>query len=166
MNTRSNSGFTLIEVMVVCAIIGTLAMLAVPFYQDYVVKTQVSEGVNLASQSSAAVAETYMQIGEWPEDNASAGLGEPEEIQGKYVTRVEVIDGTLAVTFGGEAHEAIRGKTLSLEPAVNTAGDVIWACGAHAIAGSSRARTAMASIDTSAQVTNLPSKYLPESCRA
>ena len=85
MKGAQQGGFTLVEVMIVTAIIGVLATMAVPFYRDYVVRTQVSEGLTMAAASADAVTQTFMEDGRWPTDNAAAGIAEPDDIDGLYV---------------------------------------------------------------------------------
>src|SRR4051812_34337008 len=91
-------GFTLIELMIVVAIIGILAAIAIPAYQDYTVRSQVTEGLNLASDMKAAVAETYAQSGQWPTNNVAVGITGVKS--GKYVGAVAINTGTIDITFG------------------------------------------------------------------
>ncbi|ENW6507911.1 pilin, partial [Neisseria gonorrhoeae] len=90
MNTLQK-GFTLIELMIVIAIVGILAAVALPAYQDYTARAQVSEAILLAEGQKSAVTEYYLNHGEWPKDNTSAGVASPaSNIKGKYVQKVEV----------------------------------------------------------------------------
>ncbi|MEF1889440.1 pilin, partial [Neisseria gonorrhoeae] len=98
MNTLQK-GFTLIELMIVIAIVGILAAVALPAYQDYTARAQVSEAILLAEGQKSAVTEYYLNNGEWPKDNASAGVASPGEIKGKYVQKVEVNNGVVTATM-------------------------------------------------------------------
>src|SRR5688572_15351291 len=119
-------GFTLIELMIVVAIIGILAAIAIPAYQDYTIRAQVTEGLNLAGSVKAAVAETFAQSGTWPANNAEAGVGNNADITGKYVTDVLVADGGITITYGNQANANIAGNTLGLTPWTSVNSDVIW----------------------------------------
>ncbi|ENS7578755.1 pilin, partial [Neisseria gonorrhoeae] len=94
MNTLQK-GFTLIELMIVIAIVGILAAVALPAYQDYTARAQVSEAILLAEGQKSAVTEYYLNNGEWPENNTSAGVANPTEIKGKYVQSVTVTNGVV-----------------------------------------------------------------------
>ncbi|MCF3053398.1 pilin, partial [Neisseria gonorrhoeae] len=94
MNTLQK-GFTLIELMIVIAIVGILAAVALPAYQDYTARAQVSEAILLAEGQKSAVTEYYLNNGIWPENNASAGVASSSSIKGKYVKQVEVKNGVV-----------------------------------------------------------------------
>ena len=129
---KVQQGFTLIELMIVVAIIGILAAIAIPAYQDYTIRAQVSEGINLASGAKAAIAEYFMDSGNLPGSNAEAGLEASANILGNYVTGVAVsANGVVTVTYGGQANTQINGDTLTLTPVTN-AGSVQWTCAAGA----------------------------------
>jgi len=130
VNTRKQSGFTLIELMIVVAILAILMAIAIPAYQDYTIRSQVSEGMTLAGGARTAVAEFWTDRGNFPSTNASAGLSGSGSILGEYVTGVAVSGaGLITVTFGGNANDAIDGNTLILEPTASTgAGSIEWAC--------------------------------------
>ena len=142
---KNQQGFTLIELMIVVAIIGILAAIAIPAYQDYTIRAQVSEGLNLSGGAKAAVTEYFQDRGSMPDDNDIAGLADPDEIVGKYVATVEVTDGLIVVEYGGDAHNIIDGMTIELSPITVNAGAVAWAC--------------------SSAGNEIENKHLPAACR-
>lgn len=128
---RANQGFTLIELMIVVAIIGILAAVAIPAYQDYTIRTKVSEGVNLAAGSKTAVEEARIALGRYPESvlpaNISYGLASPTSITGNNVSQIEVgASGVITVTFNND--NAINGQTIILKPNAHLAGSIKWSC--------------------------------------
>ena len=138
-------GFTLIELMIVVAIIAILAAIAIPAYQDYLVRTQVSEGAVLTDGAKTAISEFYSNKGYFPATNASAGLAKSTSIVGKYVSSVDAgvaNKGRIVATFGTGANKAIQTNTFVLS-AVTSAGAIAWTCTRSTVA----------------------QKYLPTSCR-
>lgn len=129
---KKQQGFTLIELMIVVAIIGILAAIAIPAYQDYTIRAQVSEGLSLASAAKSAVSEYYQDRGAWPGDNATAGLAAAASIFGKYTTGVTVSGaGLITVTYGNDANTQLVGN-LVMTPADN-GGAIEWDCDASTI---------------------------------
>src|SRR5690349_23882855 len=125
--TKLQKGFTLIELMIVVAIIGILAAIAIPAYQDYTVRAQVTEGMNLAAAAKAAVAETFLNRGIAPATRTAAGMSDNEEdTNGKYVESVNVTNGVIIITYGHEANARIDGQTLHLVPFITADQSVVW----------------------------------------
>ena len=125
---KKQQGFTLIELMIVVAIIGILAAIAIPAYQDYTIRAQVSEGLNLSGGAKAAVSEFRMDTGRWATNNLIAGIStNGTDINGKYVDSVTVTNGVIRVEYGGDAHTILAAGNLDLSPVANT-GSVEWVC--------------------------------------
>lgn len=137
-------GFTLIELMIVVAIIAILAAIAIPAYQNYLIRTQVSEGATLVDGAKIAQTEFYSNKGHFSTDNASVGIATDTSISGKYVTGVTLAGtaGQIVATFGNQANSAISGKTFVLS-AITSSGSTSWTC----------------------TKSTVDPKYLPSSCR-
>ena len=153
MKKMMQKGFTLIELMIVVAIIAILAAIAIPAYQDYLIRSQVSEGASLAAGAKTAVSEYYSNYGKAPTDNDDAGLAKANKISGTYVQSVTVNEGKITSKFssGGnqKAHTNINNKSLVFEPVFPTknTGSTTWAC------------------DPATSATTIDPKYLPAICR-
>ena len=169
---KVQQGFTLIELMIVVAIIGILAAIAIPAYQDYTIRAQVSEGMTLAAAAKAAVSESFSDKGEAPATRVIAGMtATATDTSGNYVTSVLVTNGTLTITYGNEANLSIAGETLTLTPYESADLSVVWRCGlapqpnATNPMGTSAGAPAVASAYIAPSAGMLP-KYLPSACRA
>lgn len=163
---KVQQGFTLIELMIVVAIIGILAAIAIPAYQDYTIRAQVSEGMSLAAAAKAAVAESFLNTGVPPADRAAAGMtANAADTSGKYVESVNVADGVITMTYGNEANAQIDGLTLTLTPYESRDLSVTWRCG-NAAAPTNASLLGTSASDATAYVApTLDNQYLPSACR-
>jgi type IV pilus assembly protein PilA len=159
MLKQVQKGFTLIELMIVIAIIGILAAIAIPAYQNYTIRAQITEGLTLADGWKTAIAEYYANVGTMPA--AIANLAGTSSSVGKYESGILVSGGSIVITYGNSANAKISGSTLGLIPYTNTNNDVLWQCGLAAAPAA-----ATATIAGTAVTTTVVAQYLPTSCHS
>ena len=161
---KKQSGFTLIELMIVVAIIGILAAIAIPAYQDYTIRTQVTEGLNLAAEIKTAAGDFWSNRGRTG-PAGSIGVASAASISGNYVTQVAVVGAGNAdagfginVTYGNRANQKITGNIVSIRSTSNAAGGLVWVCGNAATPGALTDPQAV-------NGTNVDPRYLSTDCR-
>ena len=142
---RAQKGFTLIELMIVVAIIGIVASVAIPAYTNYIIRSQVAEGINMSTAAKIAAAEYFQTHGVLATSKSSAGLSAPATITGPYVSQVEIAaGGVIEISYGNTIHPNLVGAILSMTPDSTNPGSLTWDCDGNAA---------------------LPNKYLPAACR-
>jgi len=157
----SHDGFTMIEIAVALAIVGILALLAVPSYQDRIVRDQILSATPLADIAKAPIALSWTALQSLPADNSGAGLPPPEKIVNNFISSVSVEAGAIHITFGNSVNGIIKGKILTLRPAVVLDAPIVpvaWVCGNATAPGQMTVK--------GENKTDIPANYLPFNCRA
>ena len=164
---RRNEGFTLIELMIVVAIIGVLAAIAIPAYQNYTIRAQVSEGINMTALAKAAIADSFVIDGEAPMNRLAAGMSaNATDTNAKFDDSLNVVKGVLVVTFGHEANILISNRTVTLTPYETPELGLVWRCGmASEPTGLSPMGSSGSGTPASYIAPTVAEQYLPTSCR-
>ena len=124
---KAQKGFTLIELMIVVALIGILAMIAMPAYQQYLIRAQIAEGLNLVGPHKAAVGAYYQQVGTWPANNSDAALETAASYSARYVSSISVNTGVISIFYGNNANAEISGSAITIT-ATPDSGSMTWVC--------------------------------------
>lgn len=160
MKINGKAGFTLIELMIVVAIIGILAAVALPAYQDYVVRAKTVEGLAVAAELKPSVKEYFKEFQRFPIDNAQAGIPSADKLIANYIKKIELEDGVLHITYGHKVGAMLDGQILSLRPAYvegSLLSPISWLCGySEPVPGM---------IAVGENKTTVDRKLLPASCR-
>jgi len=157
---QAHTGFTLIELMIVIAILGIITCLAVPTYQNYAIRAQVSEGLHLAGEWESAVADFYNTNQSWP---SQADLTDMAPGIGAYVSNISVTSGVITITYGtAQSSAQIAGARLTIVPYTDANNDIVWQCGLAAAPAGTPANGAAPAPGG----TTLLSQQLPTACKA
>lgn len=158
---RRNPGFTIVEMMVIVGIVAILALMALPVYTDKIIRDQIAEALPLADIVKAPVAAMWTARKAFPADNAAAGLPQADKIVNNFISSVTVENGAIHIAFGNRVNAQIKGKVLTLRPAVVVDTPIVpvtWVC------GNAPAPDKMTAVGENK--TDIPPLYLPFRCRA
>ena len=159
-------GFTLIELMIVVAIIGIIASIAIPAYQTYSVRAQVAEGINMTAFAKTRIADAFLNDGEAPANRLEAGLTAlPADTSGKYVSALDVDNGVLIITFGHEASTVIQNLNVTMTPYETPENGIAWRCGNAPDPGLQLLGTSGGGNTATYLAPTVGEQYLPVSCR-
>lgn len=165
-STENQHGFTLIELMIVVAIVGILASLAISAFQTYTIRSQVSAGISLLAPAKSGIATTYTDTGRPPANRAQAGLSpDATDTAGQYVTSVNITNGVIEITYGNDAHASISGETLYMTPYQSGEAGIVWRCGNATVDAALDTLGTGTAVTAAYVATTIENRLLPSSCR-